>query len=152
MFKTSPETIAKVKEGCDILITTPSGWEGASPWMSTPTNVYITERGNQTNKVKVFTCYMTLYQNSLLISLLKDLGSKALGPAKEINRALMEAYLLKFLEGLIPYAASAGAKSVVVESYLPMIVDAFLEKGFKVLKKNSFSNVYGGSYEIVGKN
>jgi hypothetical protein len=152
MFKTSPETIAKVKEGCDILITTPKKWEGASPWQSTPTNIYITERGNETNKVKVFTCYMSLYQNSLLISLLKALGSKELGPAKEINSALMEAYLLKFLEGLIPYATIVGAKCVVVESDLPMIVDAFLEKGFRVLKKNSFSHVYGGSYEIVGKN
>jgi hypothetical protein len=152
MFKTSPETIAKVKEHCDILITTPNQWEGASPWMSTPTNVYITERGNETNKIKVFTCYMNLYQGALFISMLKAVGSKPLGPAKEINRALMEAYLLKFLEGLIPYAVSAGAKSVVVESDIPIIVDTFLEKGFKILKKNSFSNVYGGSYEIVGKN
>jgi hypothetical protein len=145
MFKTSSKTINGVKENCNILITVPDKWENGNSWQASPANIYIVEKKYETNKRKTFTCYMSIYQNELLISTLKTVD-------KIIDPVLLEAYLLKFLEELIPYAGLLGAKGVVVESPLPMIVDAFLEKGFKVLKKNSFSNVYGGSYEIIGKN
>jgi len=144
MFKTSPETIENVKNNCNILITIPEKWDNGNSWQASPANVSIVERKHEFNKRIIFTCYMSLYHHELLISTLK--------PVSKIDNATMEAYLFKFLEDLIPHAAMMGARGIVVESDIPMIVDAFLERGYEILKKNSFSNIFGGSYEIVGKN
>lgn len=118
----------------DVNITIKQGWDAGVSWQSTPAYInywigYESER--------IFKCYLTSDGDSLQVahieptSLIKDVAK------------LVDAYLYAAVKGLIDECHRRGKRRLVVDSYIPSVVDHMVDLGFNVNSKGFQPGGYG---------
>jgi hypothetical protein len=131
----SQKTIEEMDSIGHILITVKSGWETAGTWSSQPHNISYCLGGH--SKEHIFTCY--ILKESATVQVTSIEATELISDKK----CLVDAYLVLALKGLMDYAKYICCDRLIVDSWIPSIIDHMLDLGFTTQPRGSFSSIRG---------
>jgi hypothetical protein len=123
-----------------VSITIAKGWENAGSWSSIPAFIAYW-LGPESEHI--FSCYYTRGRKTLQLT---DL--EATGLIKD-KKALVDAYLYVAIKGIINNAKTMGLQRLIIDSYIPSVVDHMLDLGFRITPKSAFGAAGGRGCKIL---
>jgi hypothetical protein len=145
MFASRPELATRVGMS-SIFISVPERWtDSTSLFKATPRNIEVSFPSSKGVSVIVFSCYMTLTGDTLQVS---SFGPAGILDEKITDKGIIEAYMRPILRELMRHARLVEANKIIVESKTSLIIEAFLDEGFKYLGQREGAGVYVGEYQI----